>query len=142
MNKFGKPTIETEMMRIRIISAAAVLLLLSFTACLAKGVAGANDEGDGRYHTSSSSNNKNKASSSYGLDVSFPTHSTRTSIDDNDNPLGPRQEVYLDHLAACRRAYPNDNSCDQSEDYRILMNQRQPMSMQVRTQKRDRSSNI
>ena len=67
-------------------------------------------------------------SSTYGLDVSFPVHGT---VQMENNPLGDRHQAYLDHLEGCRRAYP-DGKCDRYEDQRMLMNRRQPMSMEVR----------
>ena len=83
--------------------------------------------------------------SSYGLDVSFPIHkpvSTRypwlSKRDRNSykdmpvQPLGNRQEAYMKHLMGCRERYKASNTaemCDSFEYHRLLMNQRQPMSM-------------
>eukprot|EP00978_Attheya_sp_CCMP212_P012327 scaffold30635_cov59-Attheya_sp.AAC.1 len=90
----------------------------------------------------------------YGLDVSFPIHhrvSTNYAwldhnIDPDHNPtpmryqgipvqtLGNRQKVYAKHLEACRHAYKDQSSqCDLYEYTRLLMNIRQPQSMEVGT---------
>jgi hypothetical protein len=85
----------------------------------------------------------------YGLDVSFPIHRpvstrypwlTERELADNNRsydgmpvqPLGNRQEAYLKHLMGCREYYAASNNsemCDSFEYHRMLMNQRQPMSM-------------
>ena len=66
---------------------------------------------------------------SYGLDVSFPIHSSTVQME--NNPLGDRHQAYLDHLEGCRRMYPH-GQCDVYEEQRLLMNRRQPLSMKVR----------
>jgi hypothetical protein len=46
-------------------------------------------------------------------------------------PLGDRQKIYVKHVDDCRKNYPEkSNMCDVYEYDRILMNQRQPQSMQ------------
>jgi hypothetical protein len=90
----------------------------------------------------------------YGIDVSFPIHhrvSTNYAwldhnIDPDHNPmpmryqgipvqtLGDRQKVYAKHLEACRHAYKDQSGqCDLYEYDRLLMNMRQPQSMEVNT---------
>eukprot|EP00567_Pseudictyota_dubia_P006485 CAMPEP_0197440578 /NCGR_PEP_ID=MMETSP1175-20131217/7045_1 /TAXON_ID=1003142 /ORGANISM="Triceratium dubium, Strain CCMP147" /LENGTH=507 /DNA_ID=CAMNT_0042970713 /DNA_START=207 /DNA_END=1730 /DNA_ORIENTATION=+ len=96
----------------------------------------------------------------YGVDVSFPIH-RRTSINypwlphnkrndadaGNDVPtlyknmplqvLGDRQSVYASHLEGCREAYKatsQSSQCDVYEYDRILMNNRQPQSMENYTE--------
>lgn len=45
-------------------------------------------------------------------------------------PLGDRQHMYNEHLAACRSYYPKEpHNCDLNEYNRMLMNLRQPSSM-------------
>ena len=86
----------------------------------------------------------------YGVDVSFPIHHrVSTNLDylphNKDpslpvpleykdmplQPLGDRQKVYVKHVDDCRKNYPEkSNMCDVYEYDRILMNQRQPQSMQ------------
>ena len=87
----------------------------------------------------------------YGVDVSMPIHRRVSfnypSMAHNTNPeqfkpmpvfqemplqiLGDRQSVYNGHLAGCRNYYPLDhNLCDVYEYDRMLMNLRQPQSMQ------------
>ena len=89
---------------------------------------------------------------SYGVDVSFPIHrrvSTNyawlkhnTDPAHNDvpteyrdmplQPLGDRQASYVRHVEGCRKYYANKaNYCDIYEYDRMLMNLRQPQSMQV-----------
>ena len=89
---------------------------------------------------------------SYGVDVSFPIHrrvSTnyawlRHNTDPTHNdapteyrdmpvqPLGDRQAAYVKHVEGCRKYYANNmNYCDIYEYDRMLMNLRQPQSMQV-----------
>eukprot|EP00804_Cyclotella_cryptica_P014263 CCRYP_018649-RA/>CCRYP_018649-RA protein AED:0.05 eAED:0.05 QI:106/1/1/1/1/1/3/32/480 len=89
---------------------------------------------------------------SYGVDVSFPVFkriSTNYSwlphnSDPANNPtptalkgmpvqpLGDRQKKYTEHLAGCRSYYgkQDGSKCDVYEYDRMLMNQRQPQSMQ------------
>jgi hypothetical protein len=88
---------------------------------------------------------------SYGVDVSFPilgrvstnyphlehnvdpaNHKVPASYKDMPpQPLGDRQQLYLNHLEGCRNANAPLNSyyCDQFEYDRMLMNRRQPQSM-------------
>jgi hypothetical protein len=89
---------------------------------------------------------------SYGVDVSFPIHrrvSTNfawlkhnTDPTHNDvpteykdmpmQPLGDRLALYVKHVEGCRKYYADDASqCDENEYNRMLMNLRQPQSMQV-----------
>ena len=72
----------------------------------------------------------------YGLDVSFPVHGT---VHVQNNPLGDRHQAYLHHLEGCRRTYSSTQGalCDRYENQRLLMNRRQPISMEVR--QKDRS---
>ncbi|KAL3774624.1 hypothetical protein ACHAWO_001995 [Cyclotella atomus] len=89
---------------------------------------------------------------SYGVDVSFPIFKRISTnypwlphnVDPDHNPtpklyqgmpiqpLGDRQSVYNAHLAGCRDFYGKrgGNKCDIYEYDRMLMNQRQPQSMQ------------
>ena len=64
----------------------------------------------------------------YGLDVSFPA--LQDAVQKEGNPLGNRHQAYLDHMEGCRRAYDGDG-CDRYEHQRMLMNRRQPVSMEV-----------
>jgi hypothetical protein len=89
---------------------------------------------------------------SYGVDVSFPIH-RRVSTNyawlphntdplHNDvpiefrdmpvQPLGDRQAAYVRHVDGCRRHNSNSSAyCDSYEYDRMLMNLRQPQSMQA-----------
>jgi len=87
----------------------------------------------------------------YGVDVSFPIHhrvstnydylphnvnaSVQTPVEYRDmalQPLGDRQAAYVAHVDACRKHYGEKaNLCDVYEYDRILMNARQPCSMQA-----------
>jgi len=70
--------------------------------------------------------------SSYGMDVSFPIH---RRVQTENNPLGDRQSLYKKHLEGCRKASPeNEGACDYYEYFRMLMNVRQPQSMQNYTE--------
>jgi hypothetical protein len=87
---------------------------------------------------------------SYGLDVSFPARRPVSTnypwLPHNQDPvnnptpekyqdmpmqpLGDRHKIYVDMLHGCRKAYPeNSQFCDYYELQRMLMNQRQPVSM-------------
>ena len=90
----------------------------------------------------------------YGADISFPTHRIPVStnypwlphnVDPANNPrpeeyidmpiqpLGDKNEFYVEYLNGCRQFYKDDgDACDQSEYDRIERNRRQPQSMQVR----------
>lgn len=89
-------------------------------------------------------------STSYGVDVSFPIHHRVASnypwlphnvhpdtfqppagLQDSPlQPLGDRQALFSQHLQDCRTHYQEDAfMCDTFEEYRMLMNQRQPQSM-------------
>ena len=95
------------------------------------------------------------SSSSYGIDVSFPifkrvstnypwlphnwnniTSSEKKSRRPKDDmpiqPLGNRQQIYNDYLTTCRAYYgkTDGSKCDVYEYDRMIMNQRQPQSMQ------------
>lgn len=115
--------------------------------------------------TSVGTNRKNSKSFSettlYSYDVSFPIHNpvstnypwlphnqklyggdeTRT-IDVPPEykempiqPLGNRQEAYLNHLQGCRNMYSSSpEACDHYEYHRMLMNQRQPQSIKNYTE--------
>jgi len=95
------------------------------------------------------------ASSSYGIDVSFPIHKRISTnypwlphnVDPTNNPtpkqyedmpiqpLGNRQEAYNKHLTGCREFYSSEPwQCDVYEYDRMLMNIRQPQSMQNYTE--------
>jgi len=89
---------------------------------------------------------------SYGIDVSFPIfrristnypelpHNTDPSHNPTPKalegmpiqPLGNRQSIYNHHLTSCRAYYgkKDGHQCDIYEYDRMLMNQRQPQSMQ------------
>jgi hypothetical protein len=104
---------------------------------------------------SRSDGDESSASSSYGIDVSFPIHKRISTnypwlphnVDPANNPtpkqyeglpiqpLGNRQEIYNQHLKGCREFYDqNARQCDVYEYDRMLMNMRQPMSMQNYTE--------
>jgi hypothetical protein len=90
----------------------------------------------------------------YGLDVSFPIHhrvsTNYDTLPHNQDPsvktppqyegmpiqpLGNRQALYTKHLRDCREAYhPHGGDCDRFEYDRMLMNLRQPQSMQNYTE--------
>lgn len=99
----------------------------------------------------SSSLSEQEDYSLYGLDVSLPIHG-RVSTNYPDlphnrdpehvetpkvyknmpiQPLGDRQQLYLDYLEGCRQKFaPMDSyKCDQFEYDRMIMNRRQPQSM-------------
>ena len=73
---------------------------------------------------------------SYGVDVSFPVHYLNIQKKE-DNPLGDRQKFYDDFLAGCRDAYGgkpgegDSGACEITEEDRLDMSLRQPISMQV-----------
>ena len=73
--------------------------------------------------------NSNSTIASYGLDVSFPA--LQDTVQKEGNPLGNRHDAYLDYMEGCRRTYDGDG-CDRYEHQRMLMNRRQPVSMEVR----------
>lgn len=77
---------------------------------------------------SSSSSSSSPISTTYGLDVSFPA--LQDVVQQEGNPLGNRHQVYLDYMEGCRRANDGD-ACDRYEHQRMLMNRRQPVSMEV-----------
>lgn len=101
-----------------------------------------------------SNDDESSASSSYGIDISFPIHKRISTnypwlphnVDPANNPtpkqyedvpiqpLGNRQEIYNEHLKGCREFYENARQCDVYEYDRMLMNMRQPMSMQNYTE--------
>ena len=63
----------------------------------------------------------------YGLDCSFPIHSTDLSCGDL---LGDRKAFYEDYVEGCRQHYGKKGSrCDITEQERLKMSQRQPRSM-------------
>ena len=99
----------------------------------------------------SNDNDETVSSSSYGIDISFPVHKRISTnypwlphnVDPSNNPtpkqyedmpiqpLGNRQEAYNKHLSGCREFYGKDaRQCDVYEYDRMLMNIRQPQSMQ------------
>jgi prolyl 4-hydroxylase len=64
---------------------------------------------------------------SYGVDCSFPIHSTDFRCGDL---LGDRKKVYDDFMEGCRKHHGRKASrCDDTERDRIEMNNRQPQSM-------------
>ena len=65
---------------------------------------------------------------SYRMEVSFPVQHP-LAVDSNDDlSLGNRRQIYLDHLEGCREAYPG-TKCDEFEYFRLMMNNRQPQSI-------------
>lgn len=65
----------------------------------------------------------------YGVDCSFPIHSKDLSC---GNLLGDRKKVYDDFMEGCRKFYGKKGYlCDITENDRIEMSKRQPMSMVV-----------
>ena len=85
---------------------------------------------------------------SYGVDVSFPiqgrvsTNFPGSKLQNkkiSEMPLqvlGDRHSAYMKHLKGCRETYPDSkhNACDRFEYERLLMNRRQPQSMQNYTE--------
>lgn len=70
----------------------------------------------------------------YGVDVSWPIHHSIKS-DSTVFAKGSRHQAYVKHLQGCRSFYRKISetaarSCDSYEFDRILMNKRQPQSMQ------------
>jgi prolyl 4-hydroxylase len=66
-------------------------------------------------------------SAEYGVDCSFPIHSKTFQC---GSTLGDRKTFYEDFMAGCRKHFGRKgNRCDQTEDDRLEMSQRQPMSM-------------
>ena len=105
----------------------------------------------GRSTSSADGSNGRDETSSYGVDVSFPAHKRISTnypwlphnVDPANNPtpkqyedmplqpLGDRQAAYNKHLQGCREFYGKDaRQCDVYEYDRMLMNIRQPQSMQ------------
>ncbi|KAL7553955.1 hypothetical protein ACHAWF_017322 [Thalassiosira exigua] len=100
------------------------------------------------------SNNTDVEGHSYGVDVSFPifkristnypwlphnidpaTPTPRAMQGMPLQPLGNRQDIYNKHLTSCRTFYSKKGgNCDMYEYDRMLMNQRQPQSMQNYTE--------
>jgi hypothetical protein len=70
----------------------------------------------------------------YGLDCSFPIHSTDFQCGDL---LGDRQSVYEEYMRGCREHWGEKGAkrCDSSEKDRLAMSRRQPQSMVVSTGK-------
>jgi hypothetical protein len=67
----------------------------------------------------------------YGVDCSFPIHSTESSCGDL---LGDRQAVYDEYMQGCRDHWGSKGAarCNANERDRIEMSRRQPQSMVVR----------
>lgn len=67
----------------------------------------------------------------YGLDCSFPVHSTETSCGDL---LGDRKAVYETYMQGCRDHWgpKGVGRCNGNERDRLEMSRRQPQSMVVR----------
>lgn len=105
--------------------------------------------------TSSTDGSNGNDETSYGVDVSFPVHKRISTnypwlshnVDPDNNPtpkqyedmplqpLGDRQAAYNKHLQGCREFYGKDaRQCDVYEYDRMLMNIRQPQSMQNYTE--------
>lgn len=109
-----------------------------------------------RIEVDGSANNDNHIT--YGLDISWQIHRQISAnypwlphnIDPKNNPkpklyedtpIQPfgedRHRAYMHHIEGCRKFYgPNSDQCDIYEFDRILMNKRQPQSMQVSTSMR------
>jgi prolyl 4-hydroxylase len=67
------------------------------------------------------------ATDGYGVDCSFPIHSTDFKCGDL---LGDRKSVYEDYMQGCRDFYGHrGNRCDSTEADRLDMSLRQPQSM-------------
>ena len=66
----------------------------------------------------------------YGLDCSFPIHSTESSC---RGLLGDRQAVYDEYMRGCREQWGTKGAvrCDANERDRLEMSRRQPQSMVV-----------
>lgn len=50
------------------------------------------------------------------------------------NPLGDRQTIYNNFIASCKKAFNNNGRCLSTEEDRIEMTLRQPLSMQNYTE--------
>ena len=80
--------------------------------------------------------NSTSDETSYGVDVSWPIHQSIRSESQHIFGAGVRHQAYLKHLNGCRKRYAHiktsdPNSCDNYEFQRLLMNKRQPQSMEV-----------
>ena len=80
--------------------------------------------------------NSTSDETSYGVDVSWPIHQSIRSDSKHIFGAGVRHQAYLKHLNGCRKRYAHiktsdPNSCDNYEFQRMLMNKRQPQSMEV-----------
>ena len=63
-----------------------------------------------------------------GVDVSYPIHSSQTI---SNNPLGDKNLWYENLIEGCRKSCNRcPAACTQTENDRIMMNRRQPQSMQ------------
>jgi prolyl 4-hydroxylase len=67
----------------------------------------------------------------YGVDCSFPVHSTDFSCGDL---LGDRRKLYDEFMDGCRAKWGEKGAarCDAEEEERFAVNQRQPQSTVVR----------
>lgn len=72
----------------------------------------------------------NDEGADYGVDCSFPIHSTESSCGDL---LGDRKAVYEEYMQGCRDKFGEKGAqrCDANEADRIEMSRRQPKSMVV-----------
>ena len=77
------------------------------------------------------------ANDAYGMDVSWPIHRPIRRTAPSIFGQGARHQAYVQHLKGCRAYYAQKSKatsrlCDAYEFDRMLMNKRQPQSMQVR----------
>ena len=129
--------------------------LLTLTLLIAAAVSVSASDKDEKQTTKTNENENNNhhdtTTTTYGLDVSFPiqrpvsvnypwlAHNNQDNVvtprryqDMPLQPLGNRQQLYLEHLDGCRQHYAPTNQatkCDLYEYDRMLMNNRQPTSM-------------
>jgi hypothetical protein len=83
-----------------------------------------------------------ESKATYGVDVSWPIHGPITERNEYRQPKdrfakGSRREAYVNHLQGCRNYYGQISreaarACDAYEYDRLVMNKRQPQSMEVR----------
>jgi hypothetical protein len=82
-----------------------------------------------------------ESKATYGVDVSWPIHCQITERNEYRLPKdrfakGSRREAYVNHLQGCRDYYSQISreaarTCDAYEYDRLVMNKRQPQSMEV-----------
>ena len=128
-------------------------LTLLIAAAISVAASDNNEEKQTTTNENENNNHQDTTTTTYGLDVSFPIQRPVSvnypwlphNMNQNENnnvprryqdmplqPLGNRQQLYLEHLDGCRQHYAKTDAaskCDLYEYDRMLMNNRQPMSM-------------